>query len=280
MTPKTIAGSSELGHAVRQRREELGLTIEGAARAAGVGSETWRRYEAGGSVRRDKVRGVCAALRWHRLPGPDTSLSPSESNESWEDFPKEQFDDSYSAWLEDAFGENCARTFASGCDILRGQIKDDLSGLAERPRGTHLGELDVSWLEGSLPPQWVPCYDYDFVFRLRTTVEQLRLRAVRPGFDGIPHFTRSVADDLALHLILEMGMVSADSADSSAADDWEEWEYELNGEDDEVITALFSETFYTDHDSSFHFDRWFDVVHYGLGSKDDEVDAASPGGEV
>jgi hypothetical protein len=50
-------------------------------------------------------------------------------DEDWFSFPKEKFDDSYSEWLEHNLGEACARTFASGCDIIRDQIADDLRGL-------------------------------------------------------------------------------------------------------------------------------------------------------
>jgi hypothetical protein len=258
MTPRTIRGSVRLGAALRRRREELGLTIEHAARAAAVGSETWRRYETGGSIRRDKVRGICAALRWRSLPEVDVTAGSTEPTESWESYPKDRFDDSYSEWLAEWLGSDCARAFAFGCDVLLDQTRDDLSELGKQARGTHIGQLGVSWLEGSLPPRWVPRYDYDFVYRLRHTIDQLRLRAVRPGFDGVPHLTRSVADDLALHLILESGMSSAEAFGSDAADDWTAWEYELNGEDDEVVRVLFSDTTYVGEESPFHFDRWFE----------------------
>ncbi|RDI60433.1 helix-turn-helix domain-containing protein [Nocardia pseudobrasiliensis] len=268
MTPKVVSGGPEFGSSLRRRREALGLTIEEAARAASVGSETWRRYEAGSSVRRDKVRGICVALRWRSLP--ESGESTGDSDERWEDFPKAKFDDSYSAWLEREFGESRARLFASGCDIFRDQLSDELSRLGKQPRGTHLGELDVSWLEGSLPAQWLPRYDYDFVFRLHCTVEGLRQRVVRAEGGGMECVTRSVAEDLALHLILERGMVSAEAAGSSAAEDWDEWEYELNGEDDEVIPALFSKSSYVEQGSRLHFDRWFEVVDYVSADEADE----------
>ena len=54
MSQRTVKGSGELGNKIRQRRNELGLTIEEAAAKAGVGVKTWCRYEAGESIRQDK----------------------------------------------------------------------------------------------------------------------------------------------------------------------------------------------------------------------------------
>lgn len=261
MVIRSHEGTEELGLALRSRRTELGLTIEEMARAAGVGSETWRRYEAGASIRADKVGGVCRALRWRSLPRSAADADPA-ADEDWLSFPKDQFDDSYSEWVEREFGEACAHTFASGCDLIRDQITDDLDRLASRPRGTHIGELG-GWLDGLLPTRWLPQYDYEFVFQLRCAVETVRLRIVHPAaVDHLPA-TLTIAEDLALHLILEAGSTSAEIAGSSAADDWDEWEYLLNGEDDEVIHVLYSEDVPIPPGSRFHFDRWFEVTHYG-----------------
>ena len=62
MASKSIQGSQELAKKIRSRRNELGFTIEEAAKRAGVGTKTWCRYEAGESIREDKYRGVCKAL--------------------------------------------------------------------------------------------------------------------------------------------------------------------------------------------------------------------------
>ena len=68
MAQHTIKGSAELGNKIRQRRNELGLTIEEAASKAGVGVKTWCRYEAGESIRQDKYRKVCGVLNWSSRP--------------------------------------------------------------------------------------------------------------------------------------------------------------------------------------------------------------------
>ena len=46
-------------------------------------------------------------------------------------------------------------------------IEQDLESLSHKARGTHIGELDDSWLKDSLPPQFLPLYDYDFLYYFR-----------------------------------------------------------------------------------------------------------------
>ncbi|MGN0446683.1 MAG: helix-turn-helix domain-containing protein [Acutalibacteraceae bacterium] len=40
-------GSPELGAAIKNRWEELGLTVAEAARAADISTQTWKKYESG-----------------------------------------------------------------------------------------------------------------------------------------------------------------------------------------------------------------------------------------
>lgn len=54
----------------------------------------------------------------------------------------------------------------------------------------------------------------------------------------------------------------------------DEWEYEMNGEDDEVIPLLYSESFDPSPDERWHFDRWFDHIYYGLDGRTGEVDGS------
>ena len=70
MPPRTKEGSLALAYSIKQRRHELGLSAEEAARKAGVGTKTWFRYESGNSIRNDKIKGVCKALSWTSLPQP------------------------------------------------------------------------------------------------------------------------------------------------------------------------------------------------------------------
>ena len=68
MAPKTILSNEDLGKKIKVRRNELRLTIEEAASRAGVGVKTWCRYESGGSIRKDKCKGICKALNWRSFP--------------------------------------------------------------------------------------------------------------------------------------------------------------------------------------------------------------------
>src|SRR5712691_12965 len=269
MAPLTITGSKELGTLIRSRREELGMSIEQAATAADLGSETWRRYETGNSIRQDKARAVCRALKWRSLPAVGSQASASGEDpmpDMWETAAKSS---AYSPSLAETYGEEAARAFAVGCDIVGDQLDDDLGELGTMPRDSHIGEVSASWFADLLPPRWLMRYDYDFMFRLRGIVETLRLRAVHPGYDGILHFTRCVADDLALHLIIEEGTAAFEACDQGIdMNDADEWEYEMNGEDDELILILYSESFDPSPDERWHFNRWFNHTYFGLGEKE------------
>jgi transcriptional regulator with XRE-family HTH domain len=265
VAPRTVAGSKELGSLIRVRRVELGLSIEQAAASAGLGSETWRRYENGSSIRQDKLRVVRRALKWRTLPVVGSGSTTGGQDPSPDIWELAERSSAYAPNLVEGYGEEAARVFAVGCDIIGDQIKDDLEQLRSMRRWSHVGEVPASWLDDQLPPRWLMRYDYDFLFRLRATVEALRLRAVHPDYDGIPHFTRCVADDLALHLVMEQGTAAFEDTDHSVDQhDVGEWEYEMNGEDDEVMTLLYSEWFDSSPDQKWHFDRWFDHTYYGL----------------
>ncbi|WP_136313038.1 helix-turn-helix domain-containing protein [Actinomyces procaprae] len=55
----------DIAQAMRERRQELGLSVSAMAARAGVSEQTWRNYEAGRTqVRGDKQAGVWEALEW------------------------------------------------------------------------------------------------------------------------------------------------------------------------------------------------------------------------
>lgn len=64
MGPVTVTGKARL---IKERRVTLGLSLEAAARTSGISAESWRRYEAGAGIRRDKVAGVAKALKLRSL---------------------------------------------------------------------------------------------------------------------------------------------------------------------------------------------------------------------
>ena len=74
-----------------------------------------------------------------------------------------------------------------------------MNELARMPKGTHIGQLNNSWLESLLPPQFLMEYDYNFLYLLRYNVERLR-KIAHHGGQIIAH---SVLDELTLYLIVE-----------------------------------------------------------------------------
>lgn len=134
MAQKTIQGNQVLARQIRSRRSELGLTIEEASSRAGVGTKTWCRYEAGGSIRIDKCKGICRALNWIVFPESDAetyetiSVQEYKTHEAWSPF------------LENTYGTRAAMAFAAGSDILSDHINEDLAELVSMPAGSHLGQ--------------------------------------------------------------------------------------------------------------------------------------------
>ncbi|GAA4712910.1 Transcriptional regulator, contains XRE-family HTH domain [Promicromonospora umidemergens] len=255
MPPRTVAGGAELGAAIRTRREELDMSIEDAAQRAGIGSETWRRYETGSNIRKDKVRAVCSALRWSVLP--DTSSGEPDDDElgkDWKEYDPKK-DGLYVEDLELNFGLDAAKTFAWGSDVLLDHIKGDLEELARRPRGTHLGELGHSWLDGALPEQWLVRYDYDFVFRLKATIEQLRRTAPAAKSIMMPRLAQTVGEGIVVRLILEQGDVFADMYGADT-DGWPDW-YDAIVEPDWIIDLMYDGR-YMSEDGPWNFENWFD----------------------
>lgn len=158
MRPQSIKGSLELAKSIKQRRNELKLTIQEAASKAGVGTKTWSRYESGESIRKDKCRGICKALNWHALPAKGESDTGTTL-----DFNEYRNHKAWSLYLLNRFGKFAATSFVIGSDILLDNLREDMESLSSRPRGSHIGEIDVSWLEALLPPQFLMRYDYDFL---------------------------------------------------------------------------------------------------------------------
>ncbi|MGC4771383.1 helix-turn-helix domain-containing protein [Micromonospora sp. DT44] len=256
MPPRTTSGSTALASAIRERRIALNLSIDEAAAKAGVGAKSWSRYESGAAIRRDKVRGVCRALGWSKLPGDVHSSDKAEDD--W----LRKIDQSHDAWseaLNELYSQACATTFAVGSDLVHDHLADDLRALAEHPRGTHLGQLAASWFDGELPPQFLPRYDYEFVYELRAAVIRLRRRFAHG--DLVAH---TVLEELALYLIFEEAELLADMSPAlfdEEEDDWREWLAGILGDTD-VELLLFTSDLALTPDVSYHFDHWNERQFY------------------
>lgn len=256
MAQKTIQGNEPLARRIKLRRNELGLTIEEAASRAGVGTKTWSRYEAGESIRRDKCKGICKALNWHGLPDQDgeeddgISVQEYKNHEAWSPF------------LENEFGAGAALSFAAGSDILLDHIEEDMTELASMPVGSHIGQLDVSWLHESLPDQFLMNYDYPFVYQMKCTLRKMRMCAK----NGLPITAHSVMEELLLYLCYEEaaalfelsgGIIGLEDEEDA---DYEEWVFDLF-DDMDIISFLYSDV-YLDSDHPYHFSRWGDQQFY------------------
>ena len=255
MVQRVIQGSEALAKQIKARKNELGLTIEEAASRAGVGMKTWYRYEIGESIRKDKCKGICKALNWYSLPeqeeASDTlSISKFKKHEAW------------SRFLEHNFGSMAALSFAAGSDILYDHIKEDMGELSSLPAGAHLGQLSVSWRKDTLPQQFLMHYDYEFLYRMKCTLNQMRMRAKH----DLPMTAHSVIEELLIYLCNEEATAFVDLSDGiygledDNVSDPDEWVFDLF-DDMDIITCLYSDM-YLDANHSYHFSHWMDQQFY------------------
>ena len=269
MPPRTREGSVGLGQAIQERRVALGLSIEEAAAKAGVTAKSWGRYESGNAIRQDKIRGLMKALGWSSFPEVDGALGDTDIGFF------QVIDRSHEAWSEalcEEYGRMCATVFAAGSDLLVDELTEDLAELSQHPRGTHLGELDASWLAGSLPAQFALRYDYEFLFGLRAAVMVLRLR----GVHGIP-VAHTVLEELALYLVLRKAELFADIDPDAFGDDddWREWLGGLLGDLD-IELYLYNRYLVLGPGFPYHFDRWTEGQFWLDDNNPDDADPAVP----
>jgi len=255
MAQKIIQGNMTLAKQMKSRRNELGLTIEEAASRAGVGTKTWCRYEAGESIRMDKCKGICKALNWRVLPEQDIETYDSISAKEYKTH------EAWSPFLENAFGVKAAMSFAVGSDILLDHINEDLAELASMPVGSHLGQLSVSWLCDDLPEQFLMHYDYEFLYRMKCTIQSMRQRAKY----GRPMTAHSVMEELLLYICNEeaTALIEFNSGINRFEDDdvdSEEWVFDLLGDMD-IVSCLYNDV-YLNSDHPYHFSHWNDQQFY------------------
>lgn len=278
MSSRSRSGSKELGEAIRNRREGLGLTIGKASEKAHVSAKTWSRYESGEAIRKDKVPGVLKALNWKALPEADCvaidDLERFVETVLSMEMPSFEVNESHEAWspyLEKTYGPCAASMFAAGSDLVYDYAKDDLEELASRPRGTHLGEV-FSMLDGMLPIQFAMRYDYEFVYAFFCAVEALRRRAKKDS----PIRAHTVMEELAVSAIIEAAEIFSDSEGvdfSSIDDECPEGLYATICGDDDLHMWLYSASMGPiPSGHPYHFDCWLDRQFYcGSGAREDNI---------
>ena len=253
MPQKAIQNNERLAHQIKERRMELGLTIEEAAQKAGVGTKTWCRYESGESIREDKCKGICKALSWFAFP----NQHDEERKVSLEDYRNHEL---WSSFLEENYGSFVAMAFAVGSELLNDHISDDLHKLSSMPRGSHVGLLSFSMLSDDLPEQFLPLYDYDFLYRMKCTLAELCNRA-RTGDAIIAH---SVLQELILYLCCEEATAFVELCGDEALQEEREgstdWAFDLF-DDMDIVTFLYS-GHYLKSDHPYHFSRWDEMQFY------------------
>jgi len=255
MAQNVIQGNKALAKQIKSRRNELGLTIEEAASRAGVGTKTWCRYEAGESIRMDKCKGICKALNWRILSEQDVDTYDGISAQEYKNH------EAWSPFLENAFGDKAAMSFAAGSDILLDHIDEDLAELASLPVESHLGQLNVSCLCDELPKQFMMHYDYDFLYQMKCTLQDMRRRAKY----GHPMTAHSVMEELLLYLCNEeaTALIELSSGLNSFENDndaSEEWVFDLLGDAD-IVSYLYADI-YLNSDHPYHFLHWNDQQFY------------------
>lgn len=257
MGQRSIKNGPELAKAIKLRRNELNLTIEEAAAKAGVGTKTWSRYEAGEAIRKDKGRGICKALSWKILPCEKTDTDEMSELELYENH------EAWSEYLAEQFGKRAAISFVVGSDILFDELRENMDALASMPAGSHVGQIDNSFLQTVLPEQFIMKYDYDFVYAMYTTLIYLR-NVVKNGNQIIAH---SVMEELVLYLIVEESKFLVECMDLDAEEDdletdtnWDEWIFDIF-DDMDLITCLYSDMYLT-VDHIYHFDHWLERQFY------------------
>ena len=255
MPPKTISSNHELGEAIKNKRIELGLTIEEAASKAGVGTKTWSRYESGSSIRSDKVRSLCKAINWVALPEID-GLSTGNNI----DYNKYENDETWSPYLASVFGKYAAISFVIGSTILLDEINGDLSALSELPKDSHIGEVPSSILSVIMPQQFLVRYDYEFIWAMRQTL--IKYRTIAPNTSSM--IAHSVLDELVLYLVMEesrdlmedMKFDFDPAYDEDEYFNWSEWAFDIF-QDMDIVTFLYADLFTLTPDSPYHFSNWF-----------------------
>lgn len=256
MSQEVIKGTKELSEKIKKRRLELGFTIEEAATRASVGTKTWCRYEAGESIRKDKAKGICKALNWYTLPN-------NEEDEDKFDIQEYRSHEAWSQSICELYGEIAAISFVIGSDILLDYVEEDLTELSRMPRGSHVGQLDMSMLKDMLPEQFLVRYDYEFLYSLKTSIERL----VKVAHYNSHFVATSVIEELAIFLMMESAefLMETMSIEMQAygiddVDNWKEWIFDLFGDMD-IVTCLYSDMYVTNN-HIYHFEHWLDEQFY------------------
>ncbi len=158
--------------------------------------------------------------------------------------------------LEERFGATAAASFVIGSEILEDHINEDLEALSHMPKGSHIGQLGISFIVDDLPPQFLLRYDYEFLYALRCALRKMK-GCVTYGAEFIAH---SVMEELVLYLIIEESRMLLEDGNYMPEAGWDEWAFDLF-DDMDIVTLLYSDR-YLSWDNIYHFDHWTEEQFY------------------
>lgn len=273
-------GSPELGQKIRERREELGHTINEISNQADISVSSWNRYEAGGDIRKDKIAGLCKALRWVRLPNSINPTGTIEENINEEDEPailvyKPVLISRYSGTGGEVDSLPICAGLLTGLEFLKDVLDEALDDLSEEPRGTHIGMIDTI-ISYRMPEQFLTEYDYEFIYGMRAKVLSM-LRAIDYNKEIE---INTVMDDIILDVAFDLCetwfdndfVIKENSSDGKEVFDSRKEHYDFDcyredvdlfledyGDDCLIDFVLYDDEICIPKDSPFHVSHWFDV---------------------
>ena len=183
----------------------------------------------------------------------------------------------WSTFLETNFGILSAIHYAARSDLLLDALEHEMHELSCMPRGSHVGQINSSVLKDNLPQQFMTRYDYDFLYKFRSELIDMRMRAM----DGLSIIAHSVAQELIIYISNEMGKVAIESdenvkkliAENGSFYDKlssdieneeldkiklynEDWVFDLFGDAD-ILSELYSGRAVA-KGNAYHIKHWFD----------------------
>ena len=183
----------------------------------------------------------------------------------------------WSAFLEDNFGTLSAILFAAGSDLLLDALEHEMHELSRMPIRSHVGQINSSVLKDNLPQQFMTRYDYEFLYKFRSKLIDMRMRAM----DGLSIIAHSVAQELIIYISNEMGKIATESdenvkklitnhkliydklsfeMDDEDLDEMkfydEDWVFTLFGDAD-ILSELYSGRAVA-KGNSYHIKHWFE----------------------
>lgn len=256
MNTNSISNNDNIAKSIRNRRLELNMTIEEAARKAGIGTKTWSRYESGNPIRQDKLKKVLTTLRWTSIPSSQDSIPNINSLIS-------EYTD-HSAWSEyinKNHGTLEAISFCMGSDIISDYVQEDLEALSSLPKNSHIGQLDSSFLNDLLPQEYLMNYNYEFIFSLKRSLNNL----IRKATSNDTLILHSPIEEILLYIIVDAAEllmseieITIDDIDDSSYSST--WIYDVF-DDADVELFLYSEFPY-EVPSDYQFENWFKNIFY------------------